>query len=192
MVRKLAAARAQVDKTTTRGHTPLHYAAWGGAWRKGFWQASLDIRDGHSCHSFTGVFPDCLLFSATRNTTHYQIYKWHRHKCHVIFFPFLPFCYHFTFEIRKTQLIHGCTPTQSQCQCHVIVASMGNYVRQNSKAPRFSCLESFHFSRSLGSDTSIAGSWSRQTFVRSEQARCQCLFHGSDSRHLGLFKQRCW
>ncbi len=23
---------------------------------------SLDIRDGHSCHSFTGVFPDCLLF----------------------------------------------------------------------------------------------------------------------------------
>ena len=35
MVRKLAAARAQVDKTTTRGHTPLHYAAWGGAWRKG-------------------------------------------------------------------------------------------------------------------------------------------------------------
>jgi len=30
MVRKLAANRAQVDKTTTRGHTPLHYAAWGG------------------------------------------------------------------------------------------------------------------------------------------------------------------
>lgn len=31
MVRTLAAARAQVDKTTTRGHTALHYAAWGGA-----------------------------------------------------------------------------------------------------------------------------------------------------------------
>ncbi|CAL1159651.1 unnamed protein product [Cladocopium goreaui] len=30
MVRTLAAARAQVDKTTTRGHTALHYAAWGG------------------------------------------------------------------------------------------------------------------------------------------------------------------
>ena len=31
MVRTLAAAKAQVDKTTTRGHTALHYAAWGGA-----------------------------------------------------------------------------------------------------------------------------------------------------------------
>eukprot|EP00435_Cladocopium_sp_Y103_P006603 s691_g2.t1 len=30
MVRTLVAARAQVDKTTTRGHTALHYAAWGG------------------------------------------------------------------------------------------------------------------------------------------------------------------
>ena len=158
MVRKLAAARAQVDKTTTRGHTPLHYAAWGGAWRKGIFSKR--------------VWTSEMAIVAIALVEYSQIVYYSR-------------------QPGKTQLIHGCTPAHSQCQCHVIVSSMCNHVQHNSKAPRFSCLESFHFSRSLGSDTSIAGSWSRQTFVRSEQARCQCLFHGSDSRHLGLFKQRC-